>query len=65
MKQEEKRQLAGELKNAAEDVLSLDDMEKVEGGGLINRKCVKNKVAQCASCTQTTINDAKELTSQF
>ena len=32
MKQEEKRQLAGELKNAAEDVLSLDDMEKVEGG---------------------------------
>lgn len=49
MKQEEKRQLAGELKNAAEDVLSLDDMEKVEGGGLVNPRCVKNKVAQCAS----------------
>ena len=65
MKQEEKRQLAGELKNAAEDVLSLDDMEKVEGGGLVSPRCVKNKVAQCASCTQTTINDAKELTSQF
>ena len=65
MKQEEKRQLAGELKNAAEDVLSLDDMEKVEGGGLVNPRCVKNKVAQCASCTQTTINDAKKLTSQF
>ena len=60
MKQEEKRQLAGELKNAAEDVLSL-----VEGGGLVNPRCVKNKVAQCASCTQTTINDVKELTSQF
>ena len=45
MKQEEKRQLAGELKNAAEDVLSLDDMEKVEGGGLVNPRCVKNKVA--------------------
>ena len=30
MKQEEKRQLAGELKNAAEDVLSLDDMEMVD-----------------------------------
>ena len=58
MKQEEKRQLAGELKNAAEDVLSLDDMEKVEGGGLVNPRCVKNKVA-------TTINDVKELTSQF
>lgn len=57
MKQEEKQQLADELRSAADDVLSLDDMEKVEGGGLINPRCVKNKVPQCAGCTQTSFED--------
>ena len=32
MEQDEKRKLADELKNAADDVLNLDDMEKVAGG---------------------------------
>ena len=31
MEQDEKRKLADELKNAADDVLNLDDMEKVAG----------------------------------
>lgn len=35
MEQDEKRKLADELKNAADDVLNLDDMEKVAGGFLI------------------------------
>lgn len=64
MKQEGKQQLAGELRNAADDVLSLDDMEKVEGGGLINPGCIKNTVPQCGGCTQTTFSENKELTSQ-
>lgn len=63
MKEKEKQQLADELRNAADDVLGLDDMEKVEGGGLIDRKCTNNNVAQCASCTQTSFEENKGLTS--
>lgn len=62
MKEKEKQQLADELRNAADDVLSLDDMEKVEGGGLFDKKCVNNNVPQCA-CTQTSFQENKELTS--
>ena len=51
MEQDEKRKLADELRNAADDVLNLDDMEKV-AGGLLDLKCVNNNVALCG-CTQT------------
>lgn len=63
MKQEEKQNLVEELKNAADDVLNLDDMEKVAGGGLVDIKCVNNNVPQCG-CTQTSSADLKKLTSQ-
>ena len=46
MEQDEKRKLADELKNAADDVLNLDDMEKV-AGGLLDLKCVNNNVPLC------------------
>ena len=42
MEQDEKRKLADELKNAADDVLNLDDMEKV-AGGLLDLKCKKQE----------------------
>ncbi len=47
MEEKEKAQLASNLKNAAEEMLSLNEMENVEGGGIvdINPKCVQNKVA--------------------
>ncbi len=52
MEEKEKAQLASNLKNAAEEMLSLNEMENVEGGGIvdINPKCVQNKVAGCG-CT--------------
>ena len=52
IEEKEKAQLASNLKNAAEEMLSLNEMENVEGGGIvdINPKCVQNKVAGCG-CT--------------
>lgn len=34
MEEKEKAQLASNLKNAAEEMLSLNEMENVEGGGI-------------------------------
>lgn len=58
MRQEEKQKLADELKNAAEDVLNVGELEEVSGG-LLDLKCVNNNVPLCG-CTQTTVQDLKE-----
>ena len=60
MEQDEKRKLADELKNAADDVLNLDDMEKV-AGGLLDLKCVNNNVPLC-SCSQTSTEKLQQAT---
>ena len=60
MEQDEKRKLADELRNAADDVLNLDDMEKV-AGGLLDLKCVNNNVALCG-CTQTSTEKLQQAT---
>ena len=36
MEEKEKTQLASNLKNAAEEMLSLNEMENVEGGGIVD-----------------------------
>lgn len=59
MKQEEKQKLADELKKAAEDVLSLDELEEVSGG-ILDLKCVNNNVPLCG-CTQTSFEDKKDV----
>lgn len=55
-----KRKLADELKNAADDVLNLDDMEKV-AGGLLDLKCVNNNVPLCG-CSQTSTEKLQQAT---
>lgn len=60
MEQDEKRKLADELKNAADDVLNLDDMEKV-AGGLLDLKCVNNNVPLCG-CSQTSTEKLQQAT---
>ena len=60
MEQDEKRKLADELKNAADDVLNLDDMEKV-AGGLLDLKCVNNHVPLCG-CSQTSTEKLQQAT---
>lgn len=49
MENEEKQELLSDLQNAADDVLNVGDLEKVEGG-LLDSKCVNNNVAMCG-CT--------------
>ena len=60
MEQDENRKLADELKNAADDVLNLDDMEKV-AGGLLDLKCVNNNVPLCG-CSQTSTEKLQQAT---
>ena len=59
MEQDEKRKLADELKNAADDVLNLDDMEKV-AGGLFDLKCVNN--CPLCGCSQTSTEKLQQAT---
>jgi len=61
MEQNEKRKLADELKNAADDVLNLDDMEKVEGG-ILDKKCVTNMYPLCGGCSQTSTEKFEQAT---